>query len=59
VLVAKNYLSENAIRRLERAVAGYFDYIEDLTENENTFTMQQFAAIFYPQALCQVSNWQG
>jgi hypothetical protein len=43
VLVAKNYLSENNIRRLERAVTGYFDYIEDLVENENTFTMEQFA----------------
>lgn len=43
VLVAKNYLQENQIRRLERAVTGYFDYIEDLIENENTFTMQQLA----------------
>ena len=43
VTVAKNYLSENEIRRLERAVTGYFDYIEDLVENENTFTMKQFA----------------
>jgi hypothetical protein len=43
VTVAKNYLPENEIRRLERAVTGYFDYIEDLVENENTFTMQQFA----------------
>jgi len=42
-LVAKNYLPEKEIRRLERAVTGYFDYIEDLVENENTFTMQQFA----------------
>ena len=43
VLVAKNYLQENQIIRLERAVTGYFDYIEDLVENENTFNMQQFA----------------
>ena len=43
VLIAKNYLQENQIRRLERAVTGYFDYIEDLVENENTFTMQQLA----------------
>ena len=43
VLVAKNYLQENQIRRLERTVTGYFDYIEDLVENENTFTMQQLA----------------
>lgn len=32
------------IRRLERAVTGYFDYIEDLVERENTFTMEEFAA---------------
>lgn len=44
VSVAKNYLAEKDIRRLERAVSGYFDYIEDLIENENTFTMEQFAA---------------
>lgn len=41
--IAKNYLSEKEIRQLERAVAGYFDYIEDLIERENVFTMQEFA----------------
>ena len=44
VLIAKNYLSEKEIRQLERAVTGYFDYIEDLIERENTFTMEQFAS---------------
>ena len=43
VAVAKNYLDEKQIRQLERAVSGYFDYIEDLIERENTFTMEQFA----------------
>ena len=43
VSVAKNYLSEIEIKRLERTVSGYFDYIEDLIERENTFTMQEFA----------------
>ena len=43
VTIAKNYLPEDQIRRLERAVTGYFDYIEDLVERENTFTMEQFA----------------
>lgn len=43
VSVAKNYLSLEQIRKLERAVSGYFDYIEDLIERENTFTMQEFA----------------
>lgn len=42
VIVGKNYLSEKEIRQLERAVTGYFDYIEDLIERENTFTMQDF-----------------
>ena len=44
VTVAKNYLDEKEIRRLERTVSGYFDYVEDLIERENTFTMEQFAA---------------
>jgi len=44
VIVAKNYLDEKQIRQLERTVAGYFDYIEDLIERENTFTMEEFAA---------------
>mgnify|MGYP003290641315 FL=1 len=44
VMVAKNYLQEQEIKRLERAVTGYFDYIEDLVERENTFTMEEFAA---------------
>ena len=43
VSVAKNYLSEQEIRKLERAVTGFFDYIEDLIENENTFDMSQFS----------------
>ena len=43
VTVAKNYLNEKQIRQLERTVTGYFDYIEDLIERENTFTMQDFA----------------
>ena len=42
--IAKNYLQEKEIRQLERTVSGYFDYIEDLIERENTFTMEQFAA---------------
>lgn len=43
VTIAKNYLDEKQIRQLERAVSGYFDYIEDLIERENTFTMEEFA----------------
>lgn len=44
VTVAKNYLNDKQIRQLERAVSGYFDYIEDLIERENTFTMEEFAS---------------
>lgn len=44
VTVAKNYLDEKQIRQLERTVTGYFDYIEDLIERENTFNMEQFAS---------------
>ena len=43
VTVAKNYLHEKEIRQLERAVTGYFDYIEDLIERENTFNMEEFS----------------
>jgi hypothetical protein len=42
VSIAKNYLDEKQIRQLERAVTGYFDYIEDLIERENVFTMEEF-----------------
>lgn len=44
VVVAKNYLDENQIRRLERSVSGYFDYIEDLIDREHIFTMEDFAS---------------
>lgn len=43
VMIAKNFLEEKQIKRLERAVTGFFDYIEDLVERENTFTMEEFA----------------
>jgi len=43
VTVAKNYLEEKQIKQLERTISGYFDYIEDLIERENTFTMEEFS----------------
>lgn len=43
VTVAKNYLTQDQIHKLERLVSGFFDYIEDLIERENTFTMEEFA----------------
>ncbi len=39
VIVAKNYLSEKEIKKLERTITGFFDYIENVIENENTLTM--------------------
>lgn len=44
VNIAKNYLDEKSIHRLERAVSGFFDYIEDLIEQEHAFSMEQFSA---------------
>jgi hypothetical protein len=41
--IAKYYLQEKEIKQLERTVTGYFDYIENLIERENTFTMEGLA----------------
>ena len=43
VTVAKNYLEEQEIRRLERSVSGFFDYVEDLIEDEILLKMEDFA----------------
>ena len=43
VMVAKNYLKEKEIKKLERTISGFFDYIENLIENRQTFTMSEFA----------------
>lgn len=42
-VVAKNYLGEADIQKLERAVSAFFDYIEGIIERRNTFTMESFA----------------
>lgn len=39
VTVAKNYLSEPEIKRLERTISGFFDYIENIIENRVQMTM--------------------
>jgi hypothetical protein len=41
--VANNYLNEKQVKQLERNVSSYFDYIEDLIERRNTFTMKEFS----------------
>jgi len=43
VKIAKNYLSEKGIKRLERTISSFFDYIENIIENRETFTMEAFA----------------
>lgn len=42
VIVAKNYLSVEAIEQLERMVSSFFDYIERIIERRETFTMKAF-----------------
>jgi len=41
--IAKNYLQEEEIKKLERTVTGFFDYVENIIENRTTFTMSAFA----------------
>ncbi len=41
--IAKNYLSEDEIKKLERAVSSFFDYIEGIIERRSTFSMEGFA----------------
>jgi hypothetical protein len=44
VTIAKNYLKQNEIQKLERTITSFFDYIERIIENRTTFTMSDFAA---------------
>ena len=43
VKTAKNYLEEADIKRLERTVSVFFDYIENIIENRQVFIMAEFA----------------
>jgi hypothetical protein len=43
VVIAKNYLKEAEIKKLERTVIGFFDYIEGIIERNKTFKMSEFA----------------
>ena len=36
-------MPEKQIKKLERTVTGFFDYIENLIENRQTFNMEEFA----------------
>ena len=42
-LIAKNYLPEVKIKKLERTVSGYFDYIENIVENHHLMKMEDLA----------------
>jgi hypothetical protein len=42
--IAKNYLPETQIKKLERLVSSFFDYIENIIENHTTFTMEDFTS---------------
>ena len=44
VTVAKNYLAEPDIKRLERTVSAFFDYIENIIENRQLLNMADMAA---------------
>nr|VFJ52413.1 MAG: Uncharacterized conserved protein [Candidatus Kentron sp. FW] len=42
-VVAKNYLGESKIKRLERLTSGYFDYLERIVENQVILNMEGLA----------------
>jgi len=42
-IIAKNYLSETEIKKLERTVSGFFDYIERIIENRTVMKMENLA----------------
>jgi hypothetical protein len=42
-VIAKNYLNEDKIKKLEKSIVGYFDYVERLIENRVAFTMEKLA----------------
>ena len=43
VTVAKNYLQEDEIKKLERTIGSYFDYIERIIENRQKLSMQDIS----------------
>ncbi len=42
-IVAKNYLGEKEIKKLERTVSAFFDYIENIVENRVVMKMEDLA----------------
>jgi hypothetical protein len=41
--IGKNYLTEKEIKKLERLVSSFFDYIENIIEHRTTITMEGFS----------------
>ncbi len=42
-IIAKNYLQETHIKKLEKSVSGFFDYLETLIENHTPMKMKDLA----------------
>lgn len=42
-IIAKNYLAEQEIKKLERTVSSFFDYIERIIENRIVMKMKDLA----------------
>ncbi len=42
-IIAKNYLQENEIKKLERTISSFFDYIERIVENRTVMKMKDLA----------------
>lgn len=42
-IIAKNYLKEKDIKRLERTISSFFDYIENIIENRTILNMEDLA----------------
>jgi hypothetical protein len=42
-VIAKNYLSETEIKKLERTVSSFFDYVERIIENRTIMKMEDLA----------------
>jgi hypothetical protein len=43
IIIAKNYLEEKNIKKLERTISSYFDYIERIIENRTVMHMKDLA----------------
>ena len=45
IKIAKNYLDEKEIKKLERTISAFFDYIENIIENRRALKMQDMALL--------------